>query len=197
MNLTKEAHIINNYWVGEKIRLRAVELRDIDSFFKAGFEADTDLDRYCDEIHFPQSKEKMRERIENAIKKEIENDEFWWIIEDKDGNAVGNINTFGCNKRVGTFRYGVGLEKSYWGKGYAKEAIKIVLRYYFRELRYQKVNAYVYSFNEKSLRLHESLGFQQEGRLRRMVYTNGDFYDEIYFGMTCEEFDAIDVKKEL
>ncbi|MGF7059153.1 GNAT family N-acetyltransferase [Brassicibacter mesophilus] len=187
----------SNFWVGEKVSLRAVELKDIDEFFKAGLEADTDLDRFCDEIHFPQSREKMRERKENAIKKEPRNDEFRWIIEDKKGNSIGNINTFECNKRVGTFKYGIGLEKSYWGNGYAKEAIKIVLRYYFRELRYQKVNAYVYSFNERSLKLHESLGFQQEGRLRRMVYTNGSFYDEIYFGMTSEEFDLIDIPKQL
>ncbi|MBU5439211.1 GNAT family N-acetyltransferase [Tissierella sp. MSJ-40] len=187
--------MFNNFWIGEKVRLRAVELKDIDDFFKTGFEADTDLDKFCDEIHFPQSKEKMRERLESIIKKEPENDEFWWIIEDLNGNPVGNINTFSCNKRNGTFKYGIGLEKPYWGKGYAKEAIKIVLRYYFRELRYQKVNAFVYSFNEKSLKLHESLGFKQEGRLRRMVYTNGDYFDEIYYGMTVEEFNAIDPKK--
>ncbi|WMM26406.1 GNAT family protein [Tissierella sp. MB52-C2] len=187
----------SNYWVGEKVRLRAVEVKDIDSFFKASFDADTDLDRFSDEVHFPQSKEKMRERLENNIKSESQNDEFWWIIEDINGNAVGNINTFECNRRIGTFRYGIGLEKPYWGNGYAKEAIKIVLRYYFRELRYQKVNAYVYSFNERSLKFHESLGFQQEGRLRRMVYTNGKFYDEIYYGMTCEEFDVIDIPKAL
>jgi hypothetical protein len=44
----------NNFWIGEKVRLRAVELKDIDEFFKAGFDSDTDLDRFCDEIHFPQ-----------------------------------------------------------------------------------------------------------------------------------------------
>jgi len=189
--------MFNNYWIGERVRLRAVELKDIDSFFKAGFEADTDLDRFADEIHFPQSKEKMKERLENGIKETPRNDEFQWIIEDEKGNPVGNINTFDCNKRVGTFKYGIGLEKAYWGNGYAKEAITIVLRYYFRELRYQKVNAYIYSFNERSLKLHESLGFQEEGRLRRMVYTNGKFYDEIYYGMIYEEFDMIDLPKVL
>jgi RimJ/RimL family protein N-acetyltransferase len=35
------------------------------------------------------------------------------------------------------------------------------------------------------------MGFKLEGRLRRMVYTNGEFYDELYFGMTKEEFDQL------
>ena len=187
----------NNFWIGEKVRLRAVELRDIDEFFKAGFDSDTDLARFCDEIHFPQSKEKMKERLEKAIKNDNSNDAFWWIIENMEGHPVGNINTFSCNRRVGTFRYGIALEKEHWGKGHAKEAIKIVLRYYFRELRYQKVNAYVYSFNDRSIKLHESLGFIQEGTLRRMVYTNGEFFDEVYYGMTADEFDLFDPKNSI
>ena len=64
--------------------------------------------------------------------------------------------------------------------------------YYFRELRYQKLMATVYSFNERSLRMHEKLGFTFEGRLRRTVFTNGRYYDQLYFGMTSEEFDRID-----
>jgi RimJ/RimL family protein N-acetyltransferase len=67
-----------------------------------------------------------------------------------------------------------------------------VLRYYFRERRYQKCTVIVHSFNEPSLQLHERRGFRFEGRVRCMVYTNGRYYDDIYFGMTREEFDQLD-----
>ena len=50
----------------------------------------------------------------------------------------------------------------------------------------------VYAFNERSIRFHEALGFRFEGRLRNMVYTNGAYYDELYFGLTCAEWDQID-----
>jgi RimJ/RimL family protein N-acetyltransferase len=52
----------------------------------------------------------------------------------------------------------------------------------------RSVNIKVYGFNEASIRLHESLGFQREGCLRRMVYTEGRFHDEVVYGMTAEEF---------
>lgn len=57
-----------------------------------------------------------------------------------------------------------GKERSHphWRRGYASDAICIVLRYYFEELRYQKCTVSVYDFNESSLRLHEWLGFQVE-----------------------------------
>ena len=38
------------------------------------------------------------------------------------------------------------------------------------------------------MRLHERLGFTLEGRLRRMIYSNGQHHDLLYYGITAEEF---------
>lgn len=62
------------------------------------------------------------------------------------------------------------------------------MRYFFHELRYQKVNAHVYSFNEGSIRLQEQLGFTKEGCLRNMIYTNGKYHDVVIYGLTKQEF---------
>jgi RimJ/RimL family protein N-acetyltransferase len=58
----------------------------------------------------------------------------------------------------------------------------------FHELRYQKVNVTIHAFNEGSLALHKKLGFQEEGKLRRMIFAKGEFFDEVILGMTAEEF---------
>jgi hypothetical protein len=50
--------------------------------------------------------------------------------------------------------------------------------------------AAVYSFNDASIRLHESLGFQREGRWRRMGYSEGQYFDHLFYGLTVEEFAA-------
>jgi len=179
--------IMSYIWQGEKIKLRAVEMKDFEGYFYSE-ERDSESDRASFEIMFPKAKEKIKERVETLSKNTFENDEFFFIIEDKEGNAVGNINTHSCNKRYGTFQYGLGVKRRYWGNGYAKDAVKIVLQYYFNELRYQKVNVSIYEFNEQSIKLHESLGFILEGRLRRNYYTNGKYYDELCYGITIEEF---------
>ena len=97
-----------------------------------------------------------------------------------DGELVGSISTDKSDPQNGTFSYGVSIFRVYWKKGYASDAIKIVLRYFFHELRYQKVNAHVYSFNEGSKRLHEQLGFTKEGCLRNMIYTNDKYFIDLY-----------------
>ena len=73
-------------------------------------------------------------------------------------------------------------------KGFAGDAIVVLCRYFFDELRFHKVHATVYAFNEPSLGLHRSLGFQEEGRLRAVYFTNGEYHDEVIFGMTSSEF---------
>jgi len=181
-----------NFWTGSKVRLRAIEQKDFDAIMASNEEPDTELDRYEDQIHFPISREKNRDRLQALATRERTDDTYFWIIEDFQGEKVGYFATFDCDARNGVFKYAVIILRLHWGKGYARDAIRVVFRYYFRELRYQKVVALVYSFNERSIRLHQGLGFQLEGRARRMVYTNGKFYDELTFGLTCEEFDQVD-----
>jgi RimJ/RimL family protein N-acetyltransferase len=48
----------------------------------------------------------------------------------------------------------------------------------------------VNDFNDASIKLHEKLGFQHEGRVRRMVFTQGAYHDSLILGLTREEFEA-------
>lgn len=177
-----------NFWRGETVRLCAVEEADLETL--SLLEEDTELDRYEDSIRFPSTKEQRLEFFKRMAARDGKNDGFFWLIRNLEGSHVGMIGTFDCDPRIGTLKYGLRVLRPHWGKGYARDAISTVLHYYFHELRYQKVTVTVYSFNERSKKLHEGLGFVLEGRLRRTVFTNGQHYDELYYGMTREEFDA-------
>ena len=104
---------------------------------------------------------------------------------------MGSISTQNCNSRNGTFSYGIDISAEERGNGYATEAIQLVLKYYFEELRYQKVTLPIVSDNHASIHLHEKLGFQQEGRFRRMLYSSGKYIDVLWYGMTMEEYSEI------
>ena len=109
-------------------------------------------------------------------------------MENNAGEAVGDISTNDCDPRVGHLHYGLSVARAYRRKGYASEAILLVLRCYFQELRYQKATITFYSFNEATIALHNGPGFQLEGRIRRAVFTRGQYFDELLVGMTAEEF---------
>ncbi|HVU10342.1 MAG TPA: GNAT family protein [Phototrophicaceae bacterium] len=178
-----------NIFQGKLIRLRAVEATDWENHIQ--WDQDSELARLSYEIPFPRSTMGYREWAEREAQRPPENDVYRFQMETLDGNVeVGTINTNRCDLRSGTFGYGLAISAPYQRKGYGSEAIRLVLRYYFLERRYQKCSVEVYSFNEPSQRLHEHLGFTLEGRLRRMVYTNGQFYDSLWYGITREEFEA-------
>jgi RimJ/RimL family protein N-acetyltransferase len=175
-----------NYWKGKKIRLRAIEPEDYEHFYN--WNLDTETARNIAWLWFPTSKEGQREWARAESLKKGENDEYFFVIETLEGEFVGSINANSVNKIDGSFRYGIGIIEKARKKGYAKEAIKIFLNYYFNELRYHKVNAGVFAFNESSIILHEKLGFKQEGRLREVKYTQGKHWDIVIYGMTKNEF---------
>ncbi|MCD6059265.1 MAG: N-acetyltransferase [Thermomicrobiales bacterium] len=179
-------------WQGERVRLRAIEPSDWEAYF--AWNQDDEQARSVSNIPFPQSAEAVRQWAQQEATRKPERDAFRFVIKNETGEVVGDLTTHNCDARVGSFSYGITIRREHRRNGYAAEAITLVLRYYFRELRYQKATVTVFSFNEVSARLHEKLGFQLEGRIRRTQFTNGALHDELIYGITAEEFAAGDGK---
>jgi RimJ/RimL family protein N-acetyltransferase len=177
---------MTNYWQNEKVHLRALEPEDAELFFR--WNMDSERARRLDFVWPPHSLASVRKWVEEQSHKQLEADTFRWIIENTEGVAVGSIDSHYCNPHTGTFSYAIDVATEHQRQGYAAAAILLVLKYYFEELRYQKVTVPVHSYNQASIRLHQKLGFQEEGRLRRMGYTNGAYFDVLWFGTTKEEF---------
>ncbi|MCX6022867.1 MAG: GNAT family protein [Chloroflexi bacterium] len=175
-----------SFWRSANTRLRAVEPSDWQTYL--AWNQDDEAARRLYHIPFPESPEAVMHWTEQEAKRMHDSDSFRFVIENRDGHVVGSIGSQNCDRRAGTFSYGINIGKDHRGKGYAAEAILTILRYYFHELRYQKVTVTVYSFNQPSIRLHEKLGFTLEGQLRRMGFTNGRHFDHRLYGLTCEEF---------
>jgi RimJ/RimL family protein N-acetyltransferase len=179
---------VRPYWEGHRVRLRAIEPGDARHHFE--IDRERDVDRNLDQVFPPNSVARAEKWAREASEKGFrDGDCFLFEIEAlASGELVGTIDTHECDARAGTFGYGISVREQYRGKGFASEAILLVLRYYFLERRYQKCNVGVFDFNDASIRLHERLGFELEGRRRRHTYTGGAYHDLLLFGMTIEEF---------
>lgn len=179
---------MQNLFEGHLVRLRALEPGDAETLFR--HHQDTEIARRDARIQWPRSLAAIRQRLENPGDGQA-TDDIQLAIITLDNQLVGGIDVQSTDRRNGTFSIGIGLaERSAWGKGYAKESMLLVLRTMFHERRYQKCNIGVYAFNTRALALYHRLGFQEEGRLRRNYFTNGEYHDEILLGLTSEEFDA-------
>ncbi len=176
-------------WEGEQVRLRAIVPDDWVRFHEN--DRDSEGARSSDAIYFPRSEAGTKAWAEQQSLIGADGDNVMLAIENFDGELVGSIRAHSCDARNGTFKYGVAIFRPYWRNGYAADAVKILLRYYFNELRYVKATAHIYDFNEGSISLQEHLGFKREGTLRSMVFTNGQHHDEYIYGLLNSEFNKI------
>ncbi len=181
---------VSPVWTGRLVRLRAIEPSDAERF--NADQRDSEAQRTGYEINFPRSMERQRRwATDESLSDGPAPFEFRFAIETLlEGELVGSMNTHAASARNGNFEYGIAIFRDHRGKGYASDAIRLVLRYYFKELRFNKANATVYAFNEASLALHRKFGFVEEGRIRQNLFTNGQYHDEHWFGMTAAEFFA-------
>ena len=180
---------MTNVWTGQLVRLRAVEPEDWPFFQK--FDQDSPSQRAADMIHPPWSAARYREWAEKTALKPVEGDKVQFAIESlEDGEVAGMTSTHEIDHRAGRFSYGIALGKEFHRRGYASEAVRLVLTFMFGERRFHKCESSVIAFNEASLALHRSLGFIEEGRLRDHDFIAGRYHDVVLFGMTAAEFAA-------
>jgi RimJ/RimL family protein N-acetyltransferase len=141
-----------------------------------------------DGIELPTTVELQKELLEKASVYK-DGGAIRFAMENLDGVMVGWATLHSRDPKNGTFGFGVAVYREYRGHGNAADAVRMLLKYGFWEQRYQKCNSACLDINEASIRLHEKLGFTEEGRIRRAAFFDGKYLDEVLFGMTREEFD--------
>jgi len=180
-----------NYWEGKSIRLRAIEEGDVTRIVESRNSINNENQWYYDKIMLPESEAAMKKFCDEVLAEQKKDDKYFFIIETLNGSFVGHIYVWHTQRREGVFKYGILVDDVHKGKGYAKEALIIVLDYYFNELNYQKCNPTVYEFNTRSQAFHEKFGFVREGVLRNEVYTRGQYFSMVCYGMLKVEFGTL------
>ncbi len=95
------------------------------------------------------------------------------------------------NERHGRFGDQILILPSSRRRGYAADAILVLLRHYFGQRDYEKCEVRILEFNEPALQLHGRLGFIEEGRPRSSILVEGQRWDELLLGITASEFGAL------
>jgi RimJ/RimL family protein N-acetyltransferase len=180
------------YWQGEHIRLRPMHLDDV-ALWLAEEQSDSETVRFLNAgMDLPKSEQDARAFAERYAEFNHRHERIMFSIETLAGELAGGINIHSMNQRNGVFETGTRIYRAFRGRGYGFEAKLIVLRYAFHELRFQKYNIRCLDSNQPMIDHAVRLGCQPEGRIRRNVYTDGRYYDDLLFGLTREEFDALE-----
>jgi RimJ/RimL family protein N-acetyltransferase len=106
----------------------------------------------------------------------------------KTRELIGTVNLLNINYKNKNSDVGLWLSKKYWGKGFSREALSIILEFGFKKLKLVKIQARVLSGNIRSQKLLEKYGFKLEGRLRKKTYFREKWHDDLMYGILVTEF---------
>lgn len=105
-----------------------------------------------------------------------------------DGIPVGTVSCYWECEETRWLEAGVVIYNSeYWGNGIAALALPLWVTYLFQNKQIERVGLTTWSGNPRMMSLALKLGFQQEPRLRKVRYYQGEYHDSVKYGLLrCE-----------
>lgn len=84
------------------------------------------------------------------------------------------------------------IHRDFRGRGYAKYMWSLMLQKCFDELKLHRVGLTTAEYNEVGQHVYHKLGFQEEGRLVKSLWRNGEFHDQILMYMLYPDWVAME-----
>ena len=144
---------------------------EVDEFNTLGIPKDID-----------ETKEIIRPGIEdkkNTVRKQIS----WTIFLENNNEFIGEA---GMHFSLDKFRLGeiyFKLHPMHWGKGYATEIAKSLIKFGLEKMNLHKVEAGVQTENIQSIRVLEKAGMIREGLRRKILPIRGEWKDNYHYAI--------------
>lgn len=106
------------------------------------------------------------------------------ICDNETDKHIGNIALQAISAKNQSAEFAILMgEKSIWGRGFSKEAAKLLFAYGFNELNLHRIYCGTSEANIGMQRLALSIGMELEGRRKEAMYKNGRFFDVLEYGI--------------
>ncbi|MHA2058292.1 MAG: GNAT family N-acetyltransferase [Candidatus Thorarchaeota archaeon] len=175
-------------YYGEKVRLRALELDDLDDIMKHW--NNLELRQYLNS-QTPMSRNAERQWLERSTTMDPWRDGGMTLaVEDKKtGEFLGTVSLFDISKQHKRAEFGIALHNpKNLGKGYGTDTTRVMLWIAFQILGLNSVYLITIDSNERAQKAYEKAGFKNAGVFRQGAFVKGAFQDFIIMDILKEEF---------
>ena len=166
--------------------LREQQDKDVANFFK--YYTDPEVNRYI-LTEVPQTLEDARRELYYWRNCFYNNDGIYFAIANKQNDEmIGSIGLTSYNNYNNRIELSYDMAQEYWRRGIMTKATLATIKYGFKILQVNRIEAVTSIYNEASVRLLEKCGFKYEGRLRQHRYHRGKLVDVYMFSILKQEF---------
>jgi len=174
---------------GEKVRLRSVELSDLDEIMKHW--NNMELRNFVGAAFLgPASRSEEEEWIRNTWKERRERRAYTFAIETTtDTKLIGSVSLFNCDLVNRCASLGIAIYKQEdRGKGYGHDSINLLLDFALNNLNLNRVELETYDFNQRAQACFRKVGFKEVGRKRKAHFVDGEYRDSLVMDILREEW---------
>ena len=172
----------------ERLVLRKLRMEDAEDMFEYGRDPEIAFRGLWPPL---ESLEESRADIADVLDGYATGGNISWAIEHKaDRQMIGRIGLGPYSRMNRRAEVGYAMNRAYWGRGLATEAVRGVLGFAFGTLGLNRVQAIVLPDNAGSMRVLEKAGMQREGLLRKYQYVLGDYWDVYMYGVLRSDWEA-------
>lgn len=171
---------------GRRIYLRGFEKKDLSGrFFQ--WANDKEVTRFLFMGAFPNMLENLEEWYEETRKSC--KDVVFMILDKKTNREIGfcGFHEMRPIHRSAEYRIFIG-EKNYWDKSIGQEASRLMLRYGFELLNFNRIWLGVNDSHERAVTSYLKSGFVKEGVLRQETYRNSKYHDVVRMSVLRQEY---------
>lgn len=171
---------------GDVVRLRSLSEKDLPKL--VSWWNDPAWKPYQSGVVAPSSDMSVAEQFRSWSKNNNSGDFGFSIEEIKTGQLLGHVTLWGIDPVVRIGNIGIIIGGEHVDQGFGTDAIRVLLRFSFEELRVNKVELCVWEFNLRAAHVYKRLGFKTEGVRREATFHNGRYWSQIQMGMLNSEY---------
>lgn len=139
---------------GKKVLIRPLKREDIDKRLK--------WKPYPDPLYSHYNLGNLIEYEKEVwyLKRKSDLSSVWFSIDNTFGELIGFISLYAINPQEKTCWFGIYLGYEFINRGLGTDAILTLLKYYFEQLKFEKLFLDVVSHNKRAIRCYEKCGFE-------------------------------------
>lgn len=173
---------------GGRVRFMPLRMENIHTHFQ--WNNDPELNRLDSELpHEEESFGAFKQRFERLSAEASASQRHFEIHDQVHDTLIGVAYVARISEHHNHGLVGITIgEREYWGQGYGKESLALLLEYCFGVLDLHRVSAETFEYNTAWRDLVKGMGFAQEGTVREYLYRDEQYWDKEIYSILEQEY---------
>jgi len=181
-------HLATKELETNRLMLRRFDLSDAEAIFK-NWANDSEVTKY---LMWPPHKDiSLTESVLKEWVSQYKDDKFYqWaiVLKSNRNEPIGTIGIVRMDENIKMVHVGYCIGKKWWHQGITSEALSAIIRFFFKEVKVNRIESRHDQRNFNSGKVMEKCGLIYEGTIKQGDWNNQGICDYSMYGLIAEDY---------